>query len=239
MDTVSDFTISTTALAFGYLFSYFFGSALLELTNPAPKDAKRMANIKKEVKLGIVALLSNTFYAGLWLWLVDKHTPFFGYWERHEFTAVSLIVNVLVYMFWMDSWFYWTHRLLHRPWWWKNIHYVHHQFLHPTAFAQDAVHPFEAVFQGPMGHHFTSLVYPMHPVVMAVCGFLTSIYANAAHDGRSLDLNDHCKHHTHKHVNFGLYWGVWDFICGTRYDPKKTAAWKGAVLELNEEDKMK
>ena len=137
-------------------------------------------------------------------------------------------------------------QLLHLPWMWKYVHHIHHQFLTPTPFAQDAVHPIEGIVQGPMGHHLITLFVPMHPVAHALFGFLTSVYAIGAHDGmrafascknaarasndqvvrsrcrartgRMFDWNDHVKHHSHKHVNYGLYWGFWDYICGTRYN---------------------
>ena len=66
----------------------------------------------------------------------------------------------------------------------------------------------------------TSLFYPMHPVCLGFFGFLSSVFAIAAHDGQKWDLNDHYKHHTHVKVNFALYWGFWDILCGTRYNPK-------------------
>lgn len=69
-----------------------------------------------------------------------------------------------------------------------------HNFVNPTAFAQDAVHPFEGVIQGPLGHYFASLCFPMHPVAHAAFGFFTSCYAIAAHDGRAYDLADHTVH---------------------------------------------
>ena len=75
-----------------------------------------------------------------------------------------------------------------------------HDFVNPSAFAQDAVHPFEAVLQGPAGHHLAGVFYPLHPIHHAILGFLTSIYAVAAHDGRALDLNSHCKHHHYGQV---------------------------------------
>lgn len=79
----------------------------------------------------------------------------------------------------------------------------------------------EALIQGPMGHFMPTLFFPMHPVAMSVFGFLTSNYAILAHDSRALDLNDHVKHHHYHHCNFGLYWGLWDYICGTRYSKEK------------------
>jgi len=61
----------------------------------------------------------------------------------------------------------------------------------------------------------------MNPLLISVLGYLTSIYALLAHDGRSLDLNDHTKHHFYRNCNFALYWGFWDFVFGTRYSKEK------------------
>lgn len=93
--------------------------------------------------------------------------------------------------------------------------------MEPTAFAQDAVHPFESVLQGPMGHFLCTIIYPMNPLLISAIGFLTSIYALLAHDGRALDLNNHTSHHYYRDCNFGLYWGFWDYVFGTRYSTKR------------------
>src|SRR3546814_19783273 len=44
-----------------------------------------------------------------------------------------------------DSFFYWTHRLLHRPRWFRLAHAVHHESRPPTAWAAMSFHPIEAV----------------------------------------------------------------------------------------------
>jgi len=74
-------------------------------------------------------------------------------------------------------------QLLHTPWAWRYIHHIHHQFLTPTPFAQDAVHPVEGIVQGPLGHHLITLFTPIHPAAHAFLGFVTSVYAIGAHDG--------------------------------------------------------
>ena len=135
-----------------------------------------------------------------------------------------MLKQILIYLFVFDAWFYFTHHLLHIDWFMKHIHCYHHvfyflikQFYEPSAFAQDAVHPFEAILQGPMGHFFIPLIYPMNPLLISVLGYLTSIYALLAHDARSMDLNDHVKHHHYRNCNYGLYWGLLDYVFGTRY----------------------
>lgn len=61
----------------------------------------------------------------------------------------------------------------------------------------------------------------MNPLLISACGYLTSVYALMAHDGRKMDLGDHIKHHHYRTCNFGLYCGLWDSIFGTRYNKKK------------------
>ena len=79
--------------------------------------------------------------------------------------------------------------------------------------------------QGPFGHFLCALFYPMHPVAHAVFGLLTSAYAIFAHDGR-WDLNTHLAHHHFIDVNYGLYWGFWDYVFGTRYNKAKHGEYK-------------
>lgn len=105
---------------------------------------------------------------------------------------------------------------------WDRVHRIHHGFKQPSAFAQDAAHPFEALIQGPLGHYMVTLFFPVHPVALVTFGFLASIFAIAAHDGRAWDLNNHYFHHDKgrgKNVNFNysLFWPLWDIVCGTRW----------------------
>jgi sterol desaturase/sphingolipid hydroxylase (fatty acid hydroxylase superfamily) len=75
----------------------------------------------------------------------------------------------------------WMRLALHEiDWVWHSIHYFHHQYKEPSAFAQFAVHPVEAALQGPVGHFLVQLWFPVHPVQLAVMGFLSSAWAFAA-----------------------------------------------------------
>jgi Delta7-sterol 5-desaturase len=123
-----------------------------------------------------------------------------------------------------DAWFYWTHRLLHRPWWFARFHSVHHQSVHPTPWAAYSFHPVEAVIQALF---FVIMVHavPMHDAVLGV--FLTWMIVRnvvghsayellpwraAAHGSlRFLVTNSHHHfHHARGRGNFGLYFTWWD-----------------------------
>jgi len=224
--------IQTCCVAIMYLIIYFGVASAFEYTHPnsaftgknTKETQKRWENIKYSIYYSSIALIICVFYAMFWIRFIDPFLPYYGYWANHSYSIFSFFKELLIYMFLFDTWFYWTHRFLHIRWpinIWKSIHVIHHTIVAPTAFAQDATHPFEALLQGPMGHHLINLLAPIHPVSHAIFGFCTAIFAIAAHDARQYDLNSHHKHHYYAFVNFGLYWALWDWICGTRYQEGK------------------
>ena len=44
------------------------------------------------------------------------------------------VLSILVYL-WADFHFYWTHRMLHTKWLYKNVHKVHHESYNPDPFS--------------------------------------------------------------------------------------------------------
>ncbi|HEY2581536.1 MAG TPA: sterol desaturase family protein, partial [Mucilaginibacter sp.] len=55
----------------------------------------------------------------------------------------SIIVMICLH----DTYFYWTHRLMHWKPLFKRVHKTHHLSTNPTPFAAYAFHPFEAVIE--------------------------------------------------------------------------------------------
>lgn len=53
--------------------------------------------------------------------------------------ALYMALCVLVLDYAHDSWFYWTHRLLHWKPLYRNVHYVHHRCAPPAPFLQQHV----------------------------------------------------------------------------------------------------
>jgi len=223
MENLGDYNRNFLFSLFLYMNTYLITAGLFEWTNPAhyKNPEKRMKLIKHELSFSVPVMFYNVLYSISWFYFIDSLTPFYGYYENRDYGVFDFLLNLMSYMFIYDTWFYWTHRALHLPYFWKTIHHYHHSFIETTGFGQDSVALVEAIVQGPMGHHLVSLCVPMHATYHALFGFLTSIFAIAAHDGRKYDLNSHRKHHEFTSCNFGLYWSFWDNICGTRYSPEK------------------
>lgn len=75
----------------------------------------------------------------------EKYTPYYGfiiiklkfnfrYYTTNDFTIKDFFMNIAVYMFVFDTWFYTTHMMVHHPFLMKHIHSVHHEFIEPSAF---------------------------------------------------------------------------------------------------------
>lgn len=138
-----------------------------------------------------------------------------------------------------DTWFYWTHRLMHRPAWFKAMHAVHHDSRPPTAWAAMSFHPVEAI-TGAVVVPVLVLVLPLHIGVVGLLLAVMTLMGVTNHMGWELfprwlahgpagrwliTASHHQLHHDRYRTNYGLYFRLWDRLCGTdgglgRFDGK-------------------
>jgi sterol desaturase/sphingolipid hydroxylase (fatty acid hydroxylase superfamily) len=52
-----------------------------------------------------------------------------------ELSLIGLFVLLMFSFVWGDFHFYWTHRMLHTKWLYKNVHKVHHESYNPDPFS--------------------------------------------------------------------------------------------------------
>jgi sterol desaturase/sphingolipid hydroxylase (fatty acid hydroxylase superfamily) len=140
-----------------------------------------------------------------------------------------LFASVGLVMLLHETYFYWTHRWLHRPWVFRRLHRVHHLSTNPSPWAAFAFHPAEAVLQAaflplvvllvPL-HIGAFLAYLMIMTVLSVVNHLGYELYPAGFEqhrlGRWLISSTHHNlHHSRTHLNYGLYFRVWDRLMGT------------------------
>ena len=142
--------------------------------------------------------------------------------------AASLVAIIVLH----DAWFYWTHRLLHRPWLMRHAHRTHHQSLAPTPWTAYSFGLLDAALQA-LFLPLLLLLAPFHESVLVIWG-LHQIVRNAwGHSGVELiplawlsgfwgrwctTTLHHEMHHAHAGPhNFGLYFRWWDQWCGTEH----------------------
>src|SRR5690349_12826779 len=105
----------------------------------------RRGQIRQEIAWSLASAFIYAAPAGVLAW---------G-WQTFGWTKINsnvgdyplwwLPVSVLVYLLLHDSWFYWTHRLMHRPRIYKRMHAVHHASRNPTAWTAMSFHPWESI----------------------------------------------------------------------------------------------
>lgn len=140
-----------------------------------------------------------------------------------------LPVSVLVYLLAHDTWFYWTHRAMHRPRLFRIAHAVHHDSRPPTAWAAMSFHPWEALTGAIVIPGLVFLV-PIHVgALLAVLTIMTlmgvtnhmgwELFPRALVEGPAgrwiITASHHQRHHREYRCNYGLYFRFWDRLCGT------------------------
>ncbi len=140
-----------------------------------------------------------------------------------------LPVSLFLYLFAHDSWFYWTHRWMHRPRPFRIAHAVHHASRPPTAWAAMSFHPLEALTGAVVIPALVFLI-PVHLAVLGLVLAIMTIMGITNHMGWELfpkaivhsrlggwliTVSHHQRHHESYQCNYGLYFRFWDRLCGT------------------------
>jgi sterol desaturase/sphingolipid hydroxylase (fatty acid hydroxylase superfamily) len=138
-------------------------------------------------------------------------------------------VSLLLYLFIHDTWFYWTHRWMHRPAVFKTVHAIHHASRPPTAWAAMNFHPIEAAIVSLL---IPALVFviPIHAGILALVLLVMTVMGVTNHMGWEMfpkwlvhsaagnwliTASHHHRHHELYRCNYGLYFRFWDRLCGT------------------------
>ena len=128
-----------------------------------------------------------------------------------------------------DSYFYWMHRLIHLPKFFKNVHRVHHLSTNPSPLAAQSFHPIEA-FLEIVWIIPVILVIPIHLKLLIAFSVFSMSYNVYGHLGVEIfpdqwrdapllkwfnTATHHNGHHKHYVGNFGLYFLFWDRLMKT------------------------
>ena len=152
--------------------------------------------------------------------------------------AVSLILIVIAH----DAWFYWTHRAMHDPRFFRVFHRRHHRSHNPSPFTAYSFDLAEAAVQAIFVPIWMLLVPTSWPVVGLF--MLHQIFRNtighcgyevfpARRDGRPLigwltTVTHHDLHHAQAGWNYGLWFTWWDRWMGTEH-PEYLARFAASV----------
>jgi sterol desaturase/sphingolipid hydroxylase (fatty acid hydroxylase superfamily) len=181
-----------------------------------------------EIKDSLISFIFMAlFLTPLFFIFLSGQTAIYLNWQDKPLYWIPLAV--LIFFFWHDIYFYFSHRLLHKPWFFKNIHWVHHQSKIPTPCASHSFHWAEAILQILFIYPVVIWV-PMHPWTFVIYMALTHFFATWGHFNYELmpykawdawwgSWVTTSTHHNHHHEkikgNFGLYLKCWDVRLNT------------------------
>lgn len=146
----------------------------------------------------------------------------------------QFLVTVAIFEFF----FYFIHRLIHRPPLYRKIHAVHHQFEEKynekLPFANFVTHPLEFIIVYSLVP-LAAALQRSHVTVVWFTGIAASSFTMYLHSGKSIPgLMSHETHHKKPKYNFGAT-GLLDYLFGTLYllDKKQSShQWSEAVRSI-------
>ena len=193
------------------------------------RDPNR-ATIINEIRLSVISSFIYVFPAAvvLEMWKAGG-TAIYGGLPQSAGAWLWVPASAALYLFAQDSWFYFTHRIMHHPKLFKHTHAGHHGSVQPTPWASFSFDPIEAMSSAWL-LPVMALVVPIHWVTALVILMLMTINAVFNHAGwevypqrwvegwwgrHVITASHHNLHHTKFTGNYGLYFRFWDRVCGT------------------------
>lgn len=199
----------------------------------AIKNPGQLSGLQKQIRHEVTWSLASAVVYGVpagvvaWGWQRHGWTQIYDTADAYPYWWVPL--SFLLCLLLHDAWFYWAHRLMHRPSMFSRMHAVHHASRPPTAWAAMSFHPWEAL-SGALVIPLLTFVIPLHVytllsvlMVMTFMGVTNhmgwEIFPKAVVQGRLgrwlITATHHQLHHERYTCNYGLYFRFWDRLCNT------------------------
>ncbi|AXR60778.1 sterol desaturase family protein [Leptospira mayottensis] len=152
-----------------------------------------------------------------------------------DYGIVYLIFSAFALILLHDTYFYWTHRMMHHKFFFKYFHLVHHKSTNPSPWAAFSFHPLEAIVESGIVP-LVSFVLPLHPGVMIIFfvymtslnvlghlsyEFFPSWFLKSGFTNWHNTTTHHNMHHKYFNCNYSLYFNFWDRIMGTNHEKYK------------------
>lgn len=160
----------------------------------------------------------------------NYYSDFDKYGWAYFFLSIFLMLAI------DDTYFYWSHRLLHHPILYRRVHKVHHYSIDPNPFTTYSFHPVEAAILF-FGYRLTPSILPVHSTAVDIWLLLTLLNAVAVHLGYEIyprwftnsrftnwksPSTHHNMHHEKVRGNYSLIFRWWDLLMKTEFPDYQT-----------------
>ena len=153
------------------------------------------------------------------------------YFDISDYGYVWLGVSFFLVLFIDDMFFYWSHRAMHLPRFYKFFHKVHHESTDPSPLTAFAFHPSEAIIENMM-HFVLPFLLPLHfgtIIAWQIFSMLNNVLGHLGYEIYPkiwvklpiLQFKTASTHHNMHHQlfngNYALYFTWWDKWMGTEF----------------------
>lgn len=165
-----------------------------------------------------------TAYEVVLIWsLANGYAPLIT-WAAHPvwFVAVFFLIPI-----WESLYFYVIHRVIHIPFLYRHVHYLHHRNINVGPWSGMSMHPIEqAIFLGSVFIHLLAGAHPVHILFHLQYYFLTAMTTHTGFQGLlikdknrlALGTFHHQMHHRYFECNYGSLEIPLDKWFGTFHD---------------------
>ena len=212
-----------------FLIFYVFRQNKVSFAKIQPKFPK-ISDYQREIGYSLLTfIIFGLVAAVIFSPVIRPHT--FIYTKISDHGWGYLIFSFFLMLLVHDTYFYWTHRLMHHPKLFNFFHKIHHKSTNPSPWAAFSFQPTEAIVEAGIFIVF-AFTFPIHGLaVLAFLLFMTT-YNVYGHLGWELYpkgfnknffgkwLNTSVNHNMHHHFfkeNYGLYFTFWDKIMHTTH----------------------
>lgn len=144
-------------------------------------------------------------------------------------TALNIVAGTVLLNIWNEVHFFIVHRIMHLPFFMKNVHLIHHRSAVPTVWSVYSFHWFEALLLSTVPLTIAPFVplspmaialYPLSSIVLNYSGHCN--YRFGSGDGPSWKLlgTRHAEHHYKRRQNYGFATDVLDWLY-SNFNPRK------------------
>jgi len=165
-----------------------------------------------------------TAYEALMFWaMANGYAPMIT-WTMNPIWFIALFFLIPL---WESFYFYWIHRLLHVPIFYKHVHALHHRNINVGPWSGLSMHPAEhAIFLGSVLIHFIAPSSPVHILYHMQYLTLTAATTHTGFEGLvvkdknrlKLGTFHHQMHHRYFECNYGSLEVPWDKVFGSFHD---------------------
>ncbi len=195
---------------------------LVHQIRPPPPPGRQ---VPFEIRNSVVSMLLFGFSGVAMVYLVRQ-----GVVVLRPDTLANTVVGLALLTLWNEVHFFGVHRLLHLPFLYRRVHYVHHRSKVPTVFSVYSFHWFEALLLSTVPLTIAPwvdfsataiLLYPLASILLNFAGHCNYRFGDGRGRPWSLLATRHGSHHHLNRGGYGFATDLLDRLEGWRQPTKK------------------